>query len=257
MPSCSLSKNPKGQEIKFEEATHRYTSFINDCLIEYTSGTGFVAKYFPPFDPTGSITAKSAAKAGVSVEALKASWAAKAKESADFGTKVHECCEDIFLSHPLRNTPYDEKSEKTFSAAVTQAKKIKNTLNILGVEQIVFDPALRLAGTIDFLGKTKTSETYVIIDHKTNKDLGLENTYNSYANPPIQHIPGTSFGHYTIQLNLYEYLLRFGGYVPKNATFKLYLNHITEAGACLIPVPDAQAEIKDLIIDYLCYRQIL
>jgi len=48
------------------------------------------------------------------------------------------------------------------------SRKIKDRLDIIGVEKIVFDEQLQLAGTIDFLGKSKKDGTYIIIDHKSN-----------------------------------------------------------------------------------------
>ena len=90
------------------------------------------------------------------------------------------------------------------------AKKIKEALDIVGIEMIVFDTDLAIAGTIDLLAKSKKNGAYIIIDHKTNKDLGLNNPYDKFGLDPISHIPDTAFGHYTIQLNLYQYLLRYG-----------------------------------------------
>ena len=56
---------------------------------------------------------------------------------------------------------------------------------------------LALAGTIDFFGRSrKDPNLHIIIDHKTNADLQLENKYNSFAFDPISHVPNTSFGHY-------------------------------------------------------------
>ena len=39
--------------------------------------------------------------------------------------------------------------------------------------------------------------------------------------------------------------------MPKDATFKMYLNHVTTEHAKLIEVPDRQNEIKDMMIQYL------
>lgn len=47
----------------------------------------------------------------------------------------------------------------------------------MGVELIVFDVDLALAGTVDLFAKSKRDSTYIIIDHKTNADLGLDNKY--------------------------------------------------------------------------------
>lgn len=257
MPSCSTAKNPKGQTVTFTESNHSYISIIDGKEIKYTSGTGFIGKFFPPFDPDGTITARCAAKEGLTVEAIKAKWKAKGDQSSRYGTRVHECCEDIELDRPLRNQPENDKEAKAFKNAVTMAKKFRQSIDILGVEMIVFSPRLRIAGTIDLFAKSRKDGSYLIIDHKTNQSIDQENKWNKFALEPIQHVPDLNFWHYGCQLNLYQYLLKFEGYVPRNSAFKMYLNHITEDGAKLIQLPDMQTEIRDMFIYSLSDAQQL
>ena len=251
MPSCSKAKNPQGIEITFTEADHRYRSIIDGKEISYISGTTFLGKFFKPFDPTGEITRKCALKRGVTVEALKEEWRLKGLEATTYGTRVHETCEDVFNDREFRNTPNNTKEEFAFKHAKRISAKIKERLDILGIEYIVFNHRLRLAGTIDLFAKSKTDDTYYIIDHKTNKEIEQENKWNNFALEPISHVPDTNFSHYALQLNLYEYLLKYGKYVPLNAKFRLFLNHITENGARLIELPNYQTEIREMIIEHL------
>lgn len=252
MPGTSKAKNPKGYEIEFFEDLHLYKTTLKDGTeIKYTSGTQFSKPFFKQFDPTGEITKKCAAKEGLTVEALKAKWQAKANESCRLGTRTHEIIEDVLHGNMLRNKAENNEEQMRFNYGISIAKKLKERLDLLGIEKIVFDVDLAIAGTIDLFGRSKKDGTYIILDHKTNIDLGLDNKYNSFALDPISHIPDTNFGHYQIQLNLYQYLLRYGGYVPKNATFKMFLNHVTHEHANLIEVPDRQNEIKDMMIEYL------
>jgi len=39
--------------------------------------------------------------------------------------------------------------------------------------------------------------------------------------------------------------------VPKDAKFKMFLNHVTDKGAKLIEIPDIQPKIKDMVIYFL------
>lgn len=254
MPGTSKAKHPRGYEITFEESTHKYSSMIDGREISYTSGTGIIHACFPEFDPTGEITKRCAAKEGISVEELRAKWKAKGVASCKFGTRVHECCEDIELGkslHELRNQPQDAREEVVFKHAVNMARKFRQQLDILGVEKIVFSPDLQIAGTIDLLARSKKTGDWLIIDHKTNQTIDTENKWNSFALAPIEHIPNLNFWHYAGQLNLYEYLLRREGYVPKQAKFRLFLNHLTEAGAKLIELPDLQLEIRDIVLEHV------
>lgn len=251
MPACSKAKNPRGAEIIFEELAHTYRSTINGQEIKYTSGTGFVGQYFPPFDPTGEITKRCAAKEGITVEEIQAKWKKKGQDSCRFGTRCHEVCEDVELGRTIQNTAQNVKEEETFKQAIKMATAFRSRLNILGVEKIVFDPGLRISGTIDLFGQSRKDGTYIIIDHKTNASIDTENKYNKFALDPISHVPDLNFYHYALQLNLYEYLLKFGSYVPKDAKFKLFLNHLTETSAKLIELPDMQSEIREMLIDHL------
>lgn len=252
MPGSSKAKHPSGVEIEFFEDSHKYISIIDGDEIRYTSGTQFIHKFFMPFDADGEIARRCAEREGCSIEEIKAKWAKAGKDATTLGTRVHECCEDIELGRKeLRNKPSSEKEEKMFAHAVNIARKFYDKLDILGVEKIVFSPSLRIAGTIDLLGRSRKNGEYIIIDHKTNKSIDLEDNWNKFALPPISHLHDINFNIYSLQLNLYQYLLKREGYVSRDAKFKLFLNHISEDGAKLIALPDNQTEIREMLISYL------
>lgn len=247
MPGCSTAKNPHNITITFTEDDHKYTSIINGKEINYISGTTFIKKFFPEFDPTGEITKRCAKKAGITVEEQKKLWREKADKSCIFGTRVHECMEDKMLGRPLRNTPKDSKEELVFPIAEKLSNIIIPKVEILGVEKIIFDENLRIAGTIDFLAKSKKDGKIWICDWKTNSKIEKENKYHNFALYPIDHIPALNFYEYGMQLNLYEYLLKTGEYIDKNAEVGKVLFHITEEGSKTYVLPDYQKEISDMI----------
>lgn len=256
MPGTSKAKNPAGIDIVFTEDTHEYKSIINSKVIDYISGTTFLGQYFPKFDPDGSITARCAKKQGLTVEALRKQWNAKGAESCRLGTRMHETIEDALYGRKLRNIAESEIEQSRFNNAITMAKKIMARADILGIEKIVFDSDLQIAGTIDLLAKSKSAGEYLIIDHKSNdKYLGPGNMFNKFCLEPIGHIPDTPYWHYALQLSLYCYLLKFGNYVPKKAKFRLFLNHVTAKNVELIELPNLQSEIKDLVITYLLKKK--
>lgn len=251
MPACSTAEHPSGITITFEEDTHKYSSIIDDNEITYISGTQFLSRFFPQFDPDGTITARCAKREGISVEEIKAKWAAKGRESCRLGTRMHEVCEDIELGRELRNTAENDIEQCRFNNAIKMANAFRQRLDILGVEKIVFDPDLRIAGTIDLFARSRKNGNYVIIDHKSNAEIERTNKYKKYCLDPISHLDDTSFIHYGLQLNLYSYLLKKNKYVPSTAKFQYFLNHVTPDKAELIELPDLQTEIRDMLIDYL------
>lgn len=251
MPGSSKAKHPRGYEIEFFEDSHAYVSTIDGCEVKYTSGTQFLHKFFRPFDADGEIAKRCAAREGCTVEEIRERWAQAGRDATALGTKIHECCEDIELGRGLRNKPSSLKEEKMIAYAVAMARKFYAGFDILGVEKIVFSPSLKIAGTIDLFARSKKDGTYIIGDHKTNKSIEFEDKWGKFALPPISHLYDTSGEHYSLQLNLYEYLLKREGYVPRDAKFKLFLNHITMDGAKIIPLPDRQIEIRDMMISHL------
>lgn len=203
MPGTSRATNPKGVQITFDEQSHIYSSIVNGLQVKYTSGTQFCGRFFPEFDPTGEITKRCALKEGLTVEQIKEKWAAKGRESCRLGTRMHETCEDVFNGTPFRNKAENEIEQRRFNNAIKMSQKIKERLDILGIEKIVFDHELKIAGTIDFYGRSKKDGTLVLIDHKSNAEIDVENKYNSFGLGVASSIPATNFGHYIAQLNLY------------------------------------------------------
>ena len=129
MPGTSKAKSPSGVEITFEELTHTYSSKVNGKAIDYVSGTVFLHKFFPEFDPTGEITKRCAKKQGVTVEELKKQWAQKGLEATTFGTRCHEVCEDIetMKSLGIMSVPVLKVGDKTynFSEAIQNIREIQ------------------------------------------------------------------------------------------------------------------------------------
>lgn len=254
MPACSTAEHPSGIKITFEEETHRYSSEINGNEIEYVSGTTFLHRFFQPFDPTGKIAERCALKEGLTVEALKAKWAAKRDNSCVFGTRCHETCEDTLLALPYRNKPENEREEKTFKVAKDIAGQFRKQLDILAVEKIVFSPYLPIpvAGTIDLLARSRKDGSILVLDWKTNEKIDTENKYGKFCLDPISHIPDLNYHHYALQLSLYQYLLEFGKYVPIGSKFKRAIIHLTESGYQIHQLPDYSREIRDMIIWNAC-----
>ena len=250
MPSCSTSQNPRGITITFTESNHKYTSIIDGKEISYISGTTFISKFFPPFDPTGNITRACAKKRGLTVEALKQEWKDKADKSCAFGTKIHESVEDTLNGKTLRNKPLDLREELTMMNAVNLGKKLLDRFDILGVEKIIFDENLKIAGTMDLFVKSKTNGRYWIFDHKTNNSIDKENKYNKFGLHPIEHIPDTNFYHYQLQLQLYEYLLKEVGYIPKDSDVGKCLFHITDKGVKTYQLGDYSKDMIAMINEY-------
>ena len=127
-------------------------------------------------------------------------------------------------------------------------KQIKK-LYVSKPEFIVFSERLRLAGTIDVLAKRKIQLGVYLFDWKTNKKIVKANKYRKYAKFPIEHLPDNNYTKYALQLNLYEYLLKYENYIPKNVEVKKGLIHITQDSIKPYVVSDMKLEIQSMV-DY-------
>lgn len=253
MPGTSTAKNPNGVEITFTEKTHKYESIVDGRHISYMSGTTFVHSFFPKFDED-KISFFVAKKKGVSQKEILDEWHEKRDRSCYFGTKVHETAEDVLLGRTeFRNIPQNASEEIVFEKAKQYATKFKNSMEILGVEKIVFDHRLQIAGTIDLLMRSKKDGSVIITDWKSNFEIKRDQIYD-YGLHPIEHIPNLNYYHYAMQLNLYQFLLVYSGIFPKDTIFKRVIVHLNEVDSAVYQLPDYQNEMKDMMIDYLSKR---
>lgn len=250
MPKCSTATH-KGIDITFEEESHTYWTVWKGKRIEYTSGTTFVSKFFHGFDAK-RMAPLVAKKRGVPTEEILKEWDEKRDRSCIYGTMIHETCEDVMNgSRTFRHRSSEfigDREKKTFSNAKRIAKEIREKYDVVGIEKIVFSLKYRIAGTIDLLVREKDRKnSYVIIDYKTNADLDTLNKYGKYAKDPVSNIPDTPFGHYQLQLSTYEFLLKNGGFIPKDAKVKRMICWMSGDEHSMILLPDRGEEVRKML----------
>lgn len=250
MPATSTATNPHNVNITFTEADHRYSSIVNGREIEYISVSTLAGKYFLPFN-ADEMAPRSAKKLGLTVEEVKAKWTKAGQDACRLGTRVHEVCEDVILGREVRNVPENSHEELLMDNGIKMANKFKDQLDIIGVEKLVFNEHLGIAGTIDLLAKSKKDGAYLILDWKTNKSIDRENKYGKYGLNPISHLDDTNFEHYSLQLSLYEFILKNTGYVPNDAKFRRAIVHLSQGEPEIIQLPDRTKEVKDIILEHL------
>lgn len=291
MPATSKATNPRGYTIEFDESSHTYCTKLVAGLtntgavvrggaepfegfgnvapggdpnalvgkVYYVSGTKLVKHFFPPFDPDGRIVANMAKRLGVTVEQLKFQWKQKAANACALGTRVHETCEDtlrgphdLLGNYQFRNKPQSMHERNLMSAGFIAAQKVKETMNVIGIEQIVFDVDCQVAGTIDLLCQDKGDPNlFWILDWKTNEQIEFRSRFGSHGVFPIEHLEDCSGTHYALQLSLYEFLLRIGKYIPQNAKVRRGIFHLTDTGPKFYELPDYSIEIRNMIIAML------
>lgn len=229
-----VNKHERDDRIQFEEETHTYT--IDGVRAGWTSCTGFLHNFFGHFDADAVIAKMMKSPKwfeskyfGMTAEQIKKQWSDKGAASSAAGTRMHLDIEHFYNAMPAAN-PCTYSMEDGFAGlAVDQWTPQEGTewdyfceyqrkhAAALGLvpfrtEWLVFDPEHKVAGSIDMI-YMKPDGTLAIYDWKRVEDLKTENKFQSGLGP-VSHLPDTNYWHYSLQLNVYRYILqKHYGYV--------------------------------------------
>lgn len=237
----------------FDEVQHQYYVDIEknqEYWLKLPSATQFVGHYSQPFD-ADRIAVFSAKKQGKTPEEVKAAWENKKNAACEMGTRVHLNQEKHIKGQGDYVQPKDDRERQIMAFGW---KAIEDMLAAgfrpLDAEKMVFSLSLKIAGTIDAL--FMKGRVLYIVDWKTNEQIKTRNEYHQYMLPPAESLDDCAFNHYSIQLNLYERILRRDGYIPQIQEVKKMLVHLTPNGYKILPIDDNPITDK-LLLDYLTF----
>ena len=74
------------------------------------------------------------------------------------------------------------------------------------LDAVAGERKIKLCGSIDMVYRRKSDGKFVIYDWKRSKDIKSENPFGSGL-APLDHLPDTNYWHYTLQLNVYKWIL--------------------------------------------------
>ena len=235
----------------FDEAKHQYLIDIEKSQ-EYwqkvPSVTQFVGHYTPTFD-ADKIAAITAKKQGKTADAVKAEWEAKKNAACEMGTRVHANQEKHLKGLTNYEQPQDDRERQIMAYGW---KAIEDMLSAgfkpIDAEKMVFSLSFKLAGTIDAL--MQKGRVIYIIDWKTNGEIKAHNEYHQFMLPPAESLEDCALNHYSLQLNLYERILKRDFYIPQIQEVKKMLVHLQPTQYKIIPIDDNPIADK-LLLDYL------
>ena len=226
------------QTCAFTDYNHLYQ--VGDQILK--SVTTFKGEFFPKFD-TKKVATMYARKHKIPVTMVMNDWRKKGDIGRRKGTLLHQYAEQLMEDQKTVFIPKEfEGFKKSADQAVT---KLKKEHTFIANEKIVFSTELGLAGQIDLLMQTKN--IVLIIDWKTNKQIDMINNWYEIAYSPIDHLDNCNFNEFSIQLNLYEYLLRKEKYFPDGTIYFKRVIHLTEDKPVWYKIPNMQLEIEDLL----------
>jgi len=208
----------------------------------YTSVTTLVHRCFSEFD-ADKILEKMRIKGtkydGMTKEEIKEMWNKNALEAQQQGTRMHAVIERYYKNEEVTSDEWalpEMQQFKTFTEM--------NALTPYGVEWRIYIEEVQLAGTIDFVALNEDG-TLDLYDWKRAKQMDVHNSYNKYSSI-VHHIPDTNFGHYTVQLNLYKYMIE-QKYNKKVRNMYLVCMYPTQMSFQKYEVQDIQMDIPTIL----------
>lgn len=232
--------HPRDKRIKFDEKNHIY--FIDGIAYDI-SVTGFIKSFFEEFD-TDSVIQKNYEKwqtdenskyYGFSVNEIKSIWKKNALEASKLGSKLHKDIEAFY-----NNVEYNNDSVE-FNFFLNLNDRLKEKYIPYRTEWMIFDEEIKLAGSVDMC-YTDDSDNFYLFDWKRSKHIKKDNHFRN-GKYPLNHIDDTNYWHYSLQLNVYKYILE-KNYSKNISSMYLVILHSNQDNYKVISVPDLSAEIN-------------
>jgi len=248
MSLARIHRHERDNHIHFDEPTHIYT--VNGTSKGYCSITKFHHEFFGHFDPDQVISNMMRSKKwpqsqwfGMTPQEIKDAWAANGKEASEAGTAIHLAIEMHMNGHV--DIPQSITSSVEWTYFQKYWTKDSRRWEPWRTEWEIWDEPLLLAGSVDMVFKSLTDNTYAIYDWKRAKEIKMENSFQTGLGP-LSHFPDCNYWQYTLQLNLYRWILEknYGLVITELALVVLHPNNTTFKRFVL---PILHEEIEDLM----------
>lgn len=201
------SPHPRDALLLFDEAEHRYV--YAPTQEPFTSGTQFIHQFFEEFDGP-KVVDKMMASAkwplspyfGRTKDDILAQWTRDGDAASAAGTAMHAKIEREWLGEPVDWSDQPVEGERFHQVKV---ELLAEGWRPYRLEWRIYTETHKVAGTLDALFVNDRGE-YLLVDWKRAKEF-------KYANPwqrgkgPLADLPDCNVVHYTLQLNLYAWIL--------------------------------------------------
>jgi len=237
------NSHERDKHIKFYDKSHSYTVKNKGG---YTSVTTILKKLFEPFNSDAVIENmmngknwESSKYFGMTKTEIKNIWKKDGCEAAKAGTKLHEDIEKYYNQEEYLNDSVEFKYFMNFV-------KENSNLKPYRTEWMVWDEEHLISGSIDMVFE-KEDGTLMIYDWKRCKNITKNSHFETYSkHKDLQHIPDLNYWHYSLQLNLYKYILE-SKYDKKVSELKLVCLHPVHNNFIIYDVPELKEEIEFIL----------
>jgi hypothetical protein len=214
-----VNRHPRDAHISFDEPTHKY--YVNGSCQGNISCTGFVHEFFGHFDAK-KIIAKMKKGAnwatskyfGKTDEEIMKEWSDNGKQASSAGTAMHFAIEQFMhgavqeIDPAVMDTPEWRYFMKFWRDCGHDLEPYRSEWEVFTdtLDGVSGERKIKLCGSIDMVYRRKSDGKFVIYDWKRSKEIKSENPFGSGL-APLDHLPDTNYWHYTLQLNVYKWIL--------------------------------------------------
>lgn len=204
--------HPRDKLISFDEPTHIYT--VQGSSKGIISCTKFLHEFFGHFDAKATIKKMMASpnweqskwyKPGITVEEVEAQWNANGREASGAGTAMHLAIEQFLNGSEHVILPHIKETPE-WRYFMNFWKEHGSDLEPYRTEWEVWSADHKLAGSIDMIFRRKSDGKFLIYDWKRSKEIKAENKFQTGLYP-LSHLPDCNYWHYSLQLNVYRWML--------------------------------------------------
>jgi hypothetical protein len=215
----SIHRHPRDAHIAFDEPTHKY--YVNGSCQGNISCTGFIHEFFGHFDAKAIITKMrkgpkwaTSKYFGKTDEEIMKEWSDNGKEASAAGTAMHLAIEQFMhgamdeIKPEVKDTLEWKYFTKFWAECGHDLEPYRSEWEVFtdSLEPIASERKIKLCGSIDMVYRRKSDGKFVIYDWKRSKEIKSDNPFGSGL-PPLEHLPDTNYWHYTMQLNVYKWML--------------------------------------------------
>ena len=239
------NKHPRDFAIAFDPKPHVY--YVKGQT-GYVSVTTLAHKYFKKFEPLKVATKmvrrsdfKTAARyrryqkirPGVGLPGrIVELWKRHGDTQAALGTNMHRYIELHNNGQPSEDLiRLEDCIERQHYHAYDNMKR-KGGFQPYRTEWMLWDEDLKIAGSVDMIYYNPVTKTYHMVDWKRSKEI--KRFGFGFGFGVCSHLPDCNYSHYSLQLNIYKYLLE------KNYGMVIEDMHIV----VFHPINDSFLEIK-------------
>jgi ATP-dependent DNA helicase PIF1 len=242
------NKHQRDERIKFEDEGHMY--WIDGCNHNLKSTTTFIHSFFGEFDMSNAIKGIIQSKRyGVdetyeyyqmSEDMIRQKW----KDANQLGTFLHNTIEKILNNETLNDTVLITKELEYFKTFWKEHELIWEPYR---TEWLVFSEIHRITGSIDCVFQDKVTKNLIIVDWKRVKRLDkISFSGEKFGKIPLDLLQDCNFIHYSLQLNMYKYILE-NYYGMKVQSLFLLVLHPNNDTYIKIEIMDMINSIKQIL----------